>query len=375
MKVDVVRRVDLAVLLPELFAAPLEGMPLTGLADGVRDLNAMEAQVVARRAAYLAQAEGRDLARREGYPSTTAWLMALSGDPAAVCRSRVAVAEALEQMPETQRAFASGAVSESKVRLLAQAQALAPEQFAKDEAHLVAEVAAASAQQVPQVMAEWKQNADPEGAEAEADSRRRMRALHLSKDWSVMLRLSGLLDPESGLIVQQALRPLAERAALDPRDTRTPPQRQADALVEICRRYEQGSNGKRRPPQVLVTIPWDSLRTGRGVVDTEAGPIGGLTTRRLTCDATISRVLLDPESVPIDLGRATRVVPDNLRKLLELRDQGCTRPGCDIPARWCDAHHQTHWADGGTTDLPNLELLCSRHHTLAHEGEWHPRRE
>jgi hypothetical protein len=62
VKVDVVRRVDLAVLLPELFAAPLEGMPLTGLADGVRDLNAMEAQVVARRAAYLAQAEGRDLA-------------------------------------------------------------------------------------------------------------------------------------------------------------------------------------------------------------------------------------------------------------------------------------------------------------------------
>jgi len=27
------------------------------------------------------------------------------------------------------------------------------------------------------------------------------------------------------------------------------------------------------------------------------------------------------------------------------------------PLDWCDSHHATHWADGGTTDLDNLVLL------------------
>jgi hypothetical protein len=203
-----------------------------------------------------------------------------------------------------------------------------------------------------------------------------MRALHLSKDWSGMLRLHGLLDPESGLIVGHALEALTDPANLDPADTRTPAQARADALVEVCQRFLQGGGkGKKRPTGVLVTISWDTLSAGQGIVDTEAGPIGGNTARRLCCDATVSRVLLDPESVPIEMGRATRVMPDRLRRLLELRDQRCTYPGCHIPARWCDAHHILHWAEGGATDLTNLQLLCSRHHTHAHQDDRHPRRD
>ena len=29
-----------------------------------------------------------------------------------------------------------------------------------------------------------------------------------------------------------------------------------------------------------------------------------------------------------------------------------------------------HWIRGGPTDLPNLVLLCSRHHWMVHEGRW-----
>jgi len=31
---------------------------------------------------------------------------------------------------------------------------------------------------------------------------------------------------------------------------------------------------------------------------------------------------------------------------------------------------KTHWADGGSTDLPNLILLCGYHHRFLHEHEW-----
>jgi len=190
-----------------------------------------------------------------------------------------------------------------------------------------------------------------------------------------MLRLNGELDPESGLIVQDAIRSLAEAANLDPADTRTPAQARADALVEICRRHLQGGNGSVRPPRVLVTIPWNTLQTGQGLVDTEAGPITAETARRLTCDATVSRVLLDPDGIPVEMGRATRIIPPGLRKALDLRDGGCTHPGCHVPARWCDAHHIQHWADGGRTDLANLRLLCRKHHHDTHHQQPYPLRQ
>ncbi|HEY3259894.1 MAG TPA: HNH endonuclease signature motif containing protein, partial [Pseudonocardiaceae bacterium] len=38
--------------------------------------------------------------------------------------------------------------------------------------------------------------------------------------------------------------------------------------------------------------------------------------------------------------------------------------------RWCAAHHITHWADGGPTNLTNVVLLCGRHHRLVHHSDW-----
>ena len=45
-----------------------------------------------------------------------------------------------------------------------------------------------------------------------------------------------------------------------------------------------------------------------------------------------------------------------------------------MPAPWCDAHHILHWADGGKTTLPNLRLLCRRHHRHAHNHQPYPKR-
>jgi hypothetical protein len=359
-----------------VLATQPEGLPAAALGELLRRAGRVSSRADALRARVIAEAGRTGAAQEQGFRSTTEWLSALTGDPVPVVRSQVAVAEALQHMPATRGAFAAGEVSPSRVKVLAQAQALAPEQFAEDEAALVAQVAAVPARQVPQVLAAWKRSADPEAAETEVARLHSMRALHISPAWSGMVHLSGALDPGGGLIVLEALRSLSEGGALDPDDTRTPAQARADALVEICRRFVRvDDKGKSRPARVLVTIPWSTLRQGEGIIDTEAGPVGAGTARRLTCDATISRVLLDPESVPLDLGRATRVVPGPLRSLVELRDKGCTHPGCRVPARWCDAHHITHWAEGGRTDLANLQLLCSRHHTLAHQDDWHPRRE
>jgi hypothetical protein len=105
--------------------------------------------------------------------------------------------------------------------------------------------------------------------------------------------------------VLAAIRSLSEGAALDHDDTRTPAQARADALVEISRRHldinpSSGSGGSR--PHVTVTIPWENMQAASGLVDLEAGPINAGAVRRLACDATLSRIILDEDGAPTATG-------------------------------------------------------------------------
>ena len=202
------------------------------------------------------------------------------------------------------------------------------------------------------------------------------------------------------------------------RDTRSPATRRAHALAEVLR---VAANASPRVcgglnPHLLITMTLDTLRThpdtdaaesaaesgaesgaaptttgsgmrpgaqpqepgrrGRGrrtrrMAVTETGvPISAGWARVLACDATIIPLVLGADSEPLDIGRATRLIPPPLRRALVARDKGCAFPGCRRPPRWTDAHHIRHWADGGPTALTNLVLLCRRHHDAIHHGGW-----
>ncbi len=90
--------------------------------------------------------------------------------------------------------------------------------------------------------------------------------------------------------------------------------------------------------------------------------------KRLLCDGAIVGLVADRNGVPLSVGRKTRTVPVGIRRALEARDRTCRYPGRNH-ARWLDAHHIVHWADGGETNLENLVLLCSHPHKLLHDGE------
>ena len=100
------------------------------------------------------------------------------------------------------------------------------------------------------------------------------------------------------------------------------------------------------------------------------GQLSGEAPRRIACDAAISRIITDGPSAILDAGRTTRTVTPAQRRALTVRDNGCVFPNCGAPPNQCDAHHLTHWAHGGHTNLDNMGLLCAFHHWLAHEGGW-----
>ncbi|WP_345378850.1 HNH endonuclease signature motif containing protein, partial [Actinomycetospora straminea] len=123
----------------------------------------------------------------------------------------------------------------------------------------------------------------------------------------------------------------------------------------------------------LVTITmdhrWLQAATGHATLDS-GQRVAAATVRRWACDAEVVPVVLGSRSEPLDVGRATRTVPDALRRALNVRDGGCAHPGCDRRPRRCHAHHLHHWSNGGDTCLANLVLLCRYHHRLIHHGQW-----
>jgi len=193
----------------------------------------------------------------------------------------------------------------------------------------------------------------------------------VSRTLDGMVVLDGLLDAEAGGVVLSALMPLSK--PLSPDDHRSPAQRRADALVEVCQHTLTHGDiptvGGHRPT-VNITLSLQSLRKEPGTPGGEldwAGDITAEAARRLSCDANIRRIILGPHSQPLNVGRTKRVVTPAQRTALAARDRGCTWPGCSRPPWWTDAHHTVSWADGGNTDLDNLRLLCRTHHKQTHE--------
>jgi hypothetical protein len=357
--------------------APADDVPASRVADELRLSRRAAAQANARTVELIASGLRLGIPQTEGFGSATAWVMAITGDPPAVCRTLVREAQALQHMPETRQAFAAGDLSEPRVRLLVATREAAPEVFSRDERLLVDQARTLSARVFPLALSRWRRLADPDGARADAAKAFERRRLCVSATWEGMVRLDGDLDPESGALVIAAVGSLAEPWALERGDTRSPQQRRADALVEICRRHldspDRPRQGGERPHLILTLSP--SELAGDGLVDLDTGPINAEAARRLTCDCNLTPVALDGHGRLVAVGRRSRVVPPSLRRALNLRDGGCTDPRCDIPARWCDAHHIQHWAQGGATTATNLKLLCRRHHALAHDEAPYPRRE
>ncbi len=87
----------------------------------------------------------------------------------------------------------------------------------------------------------------------------------------------------------------------------------------------------------------------------------------LTCD-TLIQIIWQHGHLPIGVGNTTRTPPNRLRRLLELRDQGCAIPGC-TSTLGLQAHHIKPWQAGGKTELHNLVLVCDAHHHQHHAGD------
>ncbi|MBK7539014.1 MAG: DUF222 domain-containing protein [Myxococcales bacterium] len=187
------------------------------------------------------------------------------------------------------------------------------------------------------------------------------------------------------------------------------PYNRADGLMALVQSYARGASAERSPVELIVTVPVALLQQAAATTDSATNTADSPTatisattevaiapasftdrgaslpvaltvesdlalspqaTRRLACDcglvvATVAAATVT-DATPLSVGRKTRTIPAALKRALLLRDRTCRFPGCDHRL-FLEGHHLRHWADGGETNLPNLALLCSLHHSYVHE--------
>jgi hypothetical protein len=330
--------------------------------------------------------DGRGLPVARHATSTAVWLREHLRISIHAAKRMLDLAAAVDQRPALNAALVAGAVNAEQAAVVAAAVAdlpadLGAELVDKAEAVLIGQ----AGQFEPAILRKAGQrilaHVAPEVADAaDAVALRRMeerafqrRAFHLTPQGDGRVRVTGWLDEVGAASVNAALDPLcAPRHDHD--QPRTPAQRRADALVEVCdlatRTEKLPDNGGQRP-HVVVTVPFEVLhqKLGIGMLDT-GGRLSATHVRRLACDAQLIPAVLGSDGQILDMGRRRRLVTGRLRQALELRDRGCAFPGCDRPPRWCAGHHIRSWVDGGSTNLDNSVLLCGHHHRTIHHGHW-----
>jgi hypothetical protein len=365
----------------------LRGQDLTDALDAAV---AVQQKVTALVLGLVREVDGSGLARDLGATCTAAWLRARLRLSPGAARLLVGDAERLDAGPAAVRdAVAAGSVTVDQARIIGRTVQTVHE-----------EAGAAAADKAVGVLLDWADQVDPDGlrrlshrilehvapevgddaerrALEEAEKRdQRDRYLTLSTQGEGRVRLSGLLDVETGALLRTALDPLTKPRGLN--DDRTPGQRRHDALAEVCRLAlrtgELPDTGGGEPTQLVVTTSFDPLvgQLGAGTLDT-GQPLSAETVRRLACDAGILPAVLGGAGQVLDVGRQRRLFTGPLRRALVLRDRGCAFPTCDRPPRWCTGHHVRHWSDGGPTSLGNAVLLCPSHHRQVHHHGWQVR--
>jgi hypothetical protein len=380
-------------VVEELRAEVLPELPDALIEEDFAELQRAAELLEVERLRRLAEIDRRRLFERDGHLSAASWLASRFKVAWGAAREQVRIARGLEEMPAARRALDDGDLSMSGLRVLASVREADPEAFRASEPVLVEAARLHSIRDLARVAAYWRQAVEREHAAESEERLRADRRLHASVTLLGTVRVDGTLDPETGETFLTALGEVLDgQARSGNEDERTPAQRRADALGELCRQWLDRSDrptvaGER--PHVILTLDVDALappnaepasrsriadrRNASAAVTTSTieldhvGPVSIETARRIACDASVMRVVLSGRSEPLDVGRRTPVVPPAMRRAVIVRDRHCRFPSCDRPHTWCDAHHVRHWADGGPTAVTNLLLLCRRHHRLVHD--------
>jgi hypothetical protein len=254
--------------------------------------------------------------------------------------------------------------------------------LARDEELLVGEAKGMRFDDWQRCVQYWAQHADPDGTDDKARDDVDARKVHFSKSIGGMFFGTMTMDGLSGTVFGNELGRLSDamfradwaeaterlgRKPLLSELRRTPAQRRADALVEMATRSRtMPADGQRPAPLFTVYVGYETFH-GRICEVAGVGVVAPGALVPWLDEALIERVVFDPESRPIDVGRRRRLFKGATRRAVEVRDRECDHPYCDVPAEHCQVDHIIPYAAGGPTIIENGRLRCGAHNRARHQ--------
>jgi hypothetical protein len=276
-------------------------------------------------------------------------------------REKVRVAHALKTLPEIAGAFAVGELSFTKVRALTRVA------NRDNEQQLLEFALRHTAVTVADRCRELRCGSETSIGTAERAWANRSLRIRRDRERS-MMTITVDLPLDTGELLEKALDKARDDEVLQMPDLADTvwSTRQADAFVNLVTGYLSGEQDEGRSnDNYVVTVHVDqaALANGNG---RSALPIESV--KRLCCDSKAVVITENEGGEPLSIGRKSRIIPKGIERAVRARDNNCcTFPGCDNH-RYLHSHHVEHWSNGGETSLENLMSLCTKHHTLVHEG-------
>lgn len=374
------------------------------LADGICTWAGRLAAGEAELLEWIAEYDRREAWVGVGLLSCAHWLSWRIGLSPGAAREKVRVARALPELAVVREAYAAGRLSYSQVRAISRAAT------ADDQERWVELARSSTAGQLERLVRGVRRVRAVEEAEAdpEATSWRRRARKSWDADGNAVYTI--VLPAEQAAVLDIAIETVrqqldaetkAEEVKGVPAETSPPPPVEApprptegdldlgpiisrgatvaDAVLHMARTVlgaqAQAHPDAARRARIGLKVQVDPLSGWARLRDGEVLPpcslhavLRSLPGRQGHESPVLGRLRpLGPADLRRhDQGRDSRVPSASLREMVATLDgHRCRFPGC-TRHRKLHAHHVVYWSAGGRTDLSNLLLLCSRHHTLVH---------
>lgn len=298
-------------------------------------------------------------------------------------RQQAKTASALSALPTTLDSAKQGWISIDHAQVLSESHQRAPFSTEQELALITAAITEDLDVFKKTVARSEDQRRADDGLTRQERQRERRSAKVFDGD-DEMVILYAELDRMAGERVKTALNELSDRMFRKDSEAgsdRTHTQRNADALVALITQQparpesSSGNDSTNGDPNceivpqattLIVTVDYDTLSgqlKNAGLIDGTPIDIDDL--RHIACDAGIVPAIFAADGQPLYMGRKQRAATAAQKLALQVRDRRCI--GCGMRASACDAHHIIWWDNNGTTDMPNLVLLCPKCHRKVHK--------
>ena len=370
MLIEAARRAEAAV--KEMLAIANEGAATT---DEFVDSLGISKSIAGINAAFQV-AGAAAVAGRERHGDGGAEVLATSaGLSRGEARSQVKTAETLRTLPGARDAIESGRVSVSNARRLAEAVEKTSAEAVESDRGLLAKAESMRPEKFAKEARRWVTDRDGDGGESEHRRQRARRCVRMWDGDDGMVHLHGQFDAVTGQRIGNRLRAEASRmydtdkknAGRGGADRRSFKQCMADALDALTGNNSVGGN---RPIADICVVAHIDNATGKLVAELpDGGRLPSVVLDELGCNAKFTGVVYDREGKPIWRAHSVRTATEAQRQILIARYGGCF--ACAAHPALCQIHHIKPVSEGGSTKISNMVPVCWDCHNKIHHHRWY----